>query len=185
MSKKKPLSDDLRAECSAANALFLSKKNELGLSKKKIADELGISPPGLAQYLNGTNALNAKFASVFSRLIKEPVESFSPRLAKEIVAIAKGISTEKTDGQQAQSIRERSAIAAALASPRSREILESITQAAEDGLLTNEDVELLEMMVQRIMARTSVPTTADPLDGSNTRLRNRLKNAPPDPDTQR
>lgn len=89
MSKKKPLTPELQAECRAANALFLAKKNELKLSQKKIADAVGISPAGVAQYLNGTNPLNAKFAAAFSCLIEEPVEKFSPRLAAEIAKIAR------------------------------------------------------------------------------------------------
>jgi SOS-response transcriptional repressor LexA len=88
MSKKKPLSANLLAECKAANALFLAKKNALKLTQKKIADTAGISPASVAQYLNGTNALNAKFASMLARLIEEPVESFSPRLAAEIASLA-------------------------------------------------------------------------------------------------
>lgn len=88
MSKKKPLSDAHLAECEAANALFLSKKNALKLSQKKISDIAGISPASVNQYLNGTNALNARFASVLARLLEEPVESFSPRLASEIAQMA-------------------------------------------------------------------------------------------------
>ncbi|TWH63870.1 hypothetical protein LX59_03034 [Azomonas agilis] len=179
MSKKKPLSDDLRAECVAANALFLSKKNELKLSQKKIADALGITPAGVSLYLSAVNPLNAKFAAAFARLIKEPVEAFSPRLAQEIAAIAKGMPTEA----RAQNVRERSIVAASLASPKSREILEKITQAAEDGLLTDEDIELLEMMVHRIMQTKANAITDLIDDGSNTRLRNRL-NAAPDTDPQ-
>lgn len=88
MSKKKPLSPALQAECKAANDLFLAKKNALKLTQKKIADAAGIAPASAAQYLNGTNALNAKFASVLARLIEEPVESFSPRLAAEIASLS-------------------------------------------------------------------------------------------------
>ncbi|MVV51898.1 helix-turn-helix domain-containing protein [Pseudomonas sp. PB120] len=87
MSKKKPLSDAHLAECHAANALFLSKKNALKLSQKKIADTAGITPASVNQYLNGVNPLNARFASVLARLLEEPVESFSPRLAAEIAAM--------------------------------------------------------------------------------------------------
>lgn len=90
MSKKKPLSPELLAECKAANALFLAKKNVLKLTQKKIADAAGIAPPSVTQYLNGTNALNAKFAVTLARLIGEPVESFSPRLAAEIAGLAAG-----------------------------------------------------------------------------------------------
>lgn len=178
MSKKKPLSDDLRAECVAANALFLSKKNELKLSQKKIADTLGITPAGVSLYLGAVNPLNAKFAAAFARLIKEPVEAFSPRLAKEIAAIAKGMPTEA----RAQNARERSIVAASLASPKSREILERITQAADKGLLTDEDIELLELVVQRMMARTT-PTSlqiSEPIEtlqetNGNQRLKERVR----------
>ncbi|MGP3790311.1 LexA family transcriptional regulator [Pseudomonas sp. B392_1p] len=88
MSKKKILAPELLAECHAAHELFLAKKNALKLSQKKIADEIGVSPAAIAHYLGGTNALNAKFASAFARLIDEPVESFSPRLAAEIAQMA-------------------------------------------------------------------------------------------------
>ena len=88
MTKKKPLPPELLAECQAAHELFLSKKNELKLNQRKIADEVGISPAAVAHYLNGTNALNAKFASALARLINEPIDSFSPRLAAEIAGLA-------------------------------------------------------------------------------------------------
>lgn len=84
MSKKKDLSPELKAECDAAKALFTSKKNALGLTQAKIAEAADISPAAVAMYLNGANPLNAKFAAVLSRLIEEPVQRFSPRLASEI-----------------------------------------------------------------------------------------------------
>lgn len=84
MTKKKELSPELKAECEAAKALFLSKKNALGLTQQKLADAASISPAAAAMYLNGVNPLNAKFAAVFSRLIGEPVEKFSRRLAAEL-----------------------------------------------------------------------------------------------------
>lgn len=84
MTKKRILPPDLQAECAAAHELFLSKKNELKLSQKKIADELGITPPGVNLYFKGINPLNVKFATVLARLLNEPVSAFSPRLAEEI-----------------------------------------------------------------------------------------------------
>jgi AcrR family transcriptional regulator len=71
-------------ECKAAHALFLSKKNELKLSQKKIADAAGMTPAAVNLYFKGINPLNAQFAAVLARLIEEPVEAFSPRLAEEI-----------------------------------------------------------------------------------------------------
>ena len=95
MTKKKPLPPELFAECEAAQKLFLSKKNALKLNHRKIADEVGITPAAVAHYLNGTNALNAKFASALARLIGEPVESFSPRLASEIAALTAMLASDR------------------------------------------------------------------------------------------
>jgi transcriptional regulator with XRE-family HTH domain len=98
MSRKKELSPELKAECDAAKALFVSKKNALGLTQASLAAEADISAAAVAMYLNGTNPLNAKFAAVLSRLLGVPVERFSKRLAREIsgltsVAEAPSIST--------------------------------------------------------------------------------------------
>lgn len=87
MTKKKDLSPELKAECDAAKALFVAKKNSLGLTQAKVAEAADISPAGVAMYLNGTNPLNAKFAAVLSRLLDEPVEKFSTRLAAEIAGM--------------------------------------------------------------------------------------------------
>lgn len=84
MTKKKDLSPELKAECDAAKRLFMQKKNALGLTQAKVAEAADISPAGVAMYLNGTNPLNAKFAVVLSRLLQEPVDRFSPRLAAEL-----------------------------------------------------------------------------------------------------
>lgn len=84
MTKKKDLSPELKAECEAAKRLFTQKKNALGLTQAKVAEAADISPAGVAMYLNGTNPLNAKFAVVLSRLLQEPVDRFSPRLAAEL-----------------------------------------------------------------------------------------------------
>lgn len=84
MTKKKELSPELKAECDAAKALFVSKKNALGLTQASLAEAADISAAAVAMYLNGTNPLNAKFASVLARVLGVPIEKFSKRLAKEI-----------------------------------------------------------------------------------------------------
>lgn len=96
MSRKKELSPELKAECDAAKALFVSKKNALGLTQASLAAEADISAAAVAMYLNGTNPLNAKFAAVLSRLLGVPVERFSKRLAREIsglTSVAEATST--------------------------------------------------------------------------------------------
>jgi phage repressor protein C with HTH and peptisase S24 domain len=95
MSKKKELSPELKAECDAAKALFVAKKNALGLTQASLAEAADISAAAVAMYLNGTNPLNAKFAVVLSRLLKVPVEKFSRRLANEISGLTS--ATERAE----------------------------------------------------------------------------------------
>lgn len=90
MSKKKELSLELKAECDAAKALFVSKKNALGLTQASLAEAADISAAAVAMYLNGTNPLNVKFAAVLSRLLDVPIDKFSKRLAKEISGLTSG-----------------------------------------------------------------------------------------------
>lgn len=99
MSKKKELSPEQKAECEAAKAIFLSKKDSLGLTQAKLAAAADISPAAVAMYFNGTNPLNARFASVLSVQIREPVDRFSPRLAKELAEMAQatGFSSRRSD----------------------------------------------------------------------------------------
>ncbi|MDB5996860.1 MAG: Prophage Cro/CI family transcriptional regulator [Pseudomonas sp.] len=84
MTKKRILPPDRLAECKAAHDLFLAKKNELKLSQRKIADAAGMTPAAVNLYFKGINPLNAQFAAVLSRMLQEPVQRFSPRLAEEI-----------------------------------------------------------------------------------------------------
>ncbi|MCU7217561.1 helix-turn-helix transcriptional regulator [Pseudomonas sp. VE 196-7] len=96
MTKKRILPPDRMAECEAAHALFLAKKNQLKLSQKKIADAAGMTPAAVNLYFKGINPLNAQFAAVLARMLQEPVESFSPRLADEIRSLTTtSLSVEK------------------------------------------------------------------------------------------
>lgn len=90
MTKKRILPPELLAECAAAHDLFLSKKNELKLSQKKIADAAGMTPAAVNLYFKGINPLNTKFAAVLARMLDEPVSAFSPRLAEEISLLTTG-----------------------------------------------------------------------------------------------
>ena len=101
MSKKKELSPELKAECDAAKAIFVSKKNALGLTQASLAEAADISAAAVAMYLNGTNPLNAKFAAVLSRLLDVPIEKFSKRLAKEISGLASAAEQANTSSQGA------------------------------------------------------------------------------------
>lgn len=92
MTKKRPLPPERAAECEAAHELFLSKKKEFGLSQKKIADLAGMTPAAVNLYFKGINALNVQFAAVLASAIQEPIERFSPRLAREAEMINRAAS---------------------------------------------------------------------------------------------
>ncbi|WP_458373035.1 S24 family peptidase [Pseudomonas laurylsulfatiphila] len=101
MSKKKELSPELKAECDAAKALFVAKKNALGLTQASLAEAADISAAAVAMYLNGTNPLNAKFAVVLSRLLEVPIEKFSRRLANEISGLTSATERAEAPTQSA------------------------------------------------------------------------------------
>ena len=50
MTKKKELSPELKAECDAAKALFVSKKNALGITQASLAEAADISAAAVAMY---------------------------------------------------------------------------------------------------------------------------------------
>lgn len=104
MTRKKQLSPELKAECDAAKALFVSKKNALGITQASLAEAADISAAAVAMYLNGTNPLNAKFAAVLSRQLGVPVEKFSLRLAKEINGLRGSAETDADLGNTAADI---------------------------------------------------------------------------------
>lgn len=86
--RKRELEEWELAECLALKAAVDSfnagKPRAESLTQGKIAEALGINQGSVSAYLNGYNALNVKVAAVIASLIGKPVESFSPRLAKEI-----------------------------------------------------------------------------------------------------
>lgn len=95
--KKRLLTDTELAECNALKRIYNAKKKELGLSQEKVAEAFGMSQTAISMYLNGLNALNVMSAARFSSLLKEPVSSFSPRIAGTIERLAKiNVTTDAT-----------------------------------------------------------------------------------------
>jgi AcrR family transcriptional regulator len=138
MTKKRILPPDRLAECEAAHALFLSKKNELKLSQKKIADAAGITPAAVNLYFKGINPLNAQFAAVLARLIQEPVAAFSPRLAEEIrsltsVPVKAGDIDYAPSGTAADIVRDMLNRSGRSLSEDARRRLLAAAQAEDDG----------------------------------------------------
>lgn len=98
MTKKRELPPDRADECAKAHALFLAKKNVLGLSQKKIADAADMTPAAVNLYFKGINPLNLQFAAVLSEQLQESIEAFSPRLAKEAALVARVVANKKENG---------------------------------------------------------------------------------------
>lgn len=65
------------------DALFKSRKKELGIGQQEIADELNISQGAVGHYLGGRNPLNLKAATAFAKILQVNISSFSKRLAKQ------------------------------------------------------------------------------------------------------
>ncbi|WP_426143207.1 LexA family transcriptional regulator [Pseudomonas sp. DWP3-1-2] len=86
--KKKALTPELLAECSALKNLFVERQAALGLTQEKAAAALGMNQGSFSHYLNGRNALNVDFAAKVAKLLNVPVRAFSPRLTEEIVELA-------------------------------------------------------------------------------------------------
>ena len=67
--KKKPLTAEQLADASRLKAIFESKKKSLGLSQETLAEQMGMGQSGVAQLLNGTNAINATHAAQFAKIL--------------------------------------------------------------------------------------------------------------------
>lgn len=179
--KKRELEDWEMAECialkKAIDAFNAGKLRKERISQGDIADALGINQGSVSSYLNGVNALNAKAAGIIAGMIRVPVESFSPRLAKEIAAMAQAVQqpTEKPPAGA-----NRGAVSAGqmaelmgLATPRSRAVLQRINQAADEGRLSEADIDLLDQIAARFETNSRPQVRGE---GSHKRLRERLQN---------
>jgi SOS-response transcriptional repressor LexA len=90
--KKKPLTAEQLADANRLKAIFESKKKVLGLSQETLAEQMGMGQSGVAQLLNGTNAINATHAAQFAKILGVKVDDFSPSLAAEISAMFEAIA---------------------------------------------------------------------------------------------
>jgi hypothetical protein len=90
-------------------------------------------------------------------------------------AIPESAATDsEIEATASPSVSRRAISAAALATPRSRGVLERIAIAAEAGRLTESDLVLLEHIAARF-ERTGSQVEPSNAKGSNTRLRERLR----------
>lgn len=93
--KKREISQWEKEECaklkSALEEFNAGKSRKDSLTQGKIAEALDMSQGSVSSYLNGYNALNARFASYVASKIGVPIESFSERLAMEVGEMAKAM----------------------------------------------------------------------------------------------
>jgi len=97
--KKKPLTPEQIADASRLKAIFESKKKELGWSQETLAEHIGMGQSGIAQLLNGANAIGPSHAAKLAKALKVAIDEFSPTIAAEIREMNEsllGVDTNKT-----------------------------------------------------------------------------------------
>ena len=92
--KKKPLTNEQLADAARLKAIFESRKKDLGLSQETLAEMMGMGQSGVAQLLNGANAINATHAAQFAKILGIKVDEFSPSLASEIAGMYEAVSRD-------------------------------------------------------------------------------------------
>lgn len=182
MSKeRRQLEEWEKAECAALKAALAdfnsSSPKEKRFTQDELAHLLGMSQGTLSSHLNGHRALNLEMAATMSGLLSVPIEKFSERIANEIATLSGAItkSSEAPEGDAPfTSTATQARQLAIAASPRSRSALEKIAEAADSGLLSEDDVLLLEVIASRL-ASHGLASTESP----HQRLRKKLtKNDP-------
>lgn len=141
--KKREITDWERAECLRLKALIDAfnegKSRKDSLTQGKIADRLEISQGAVSAYLNGINALNARVAGVIAGMLGCSVEKFSPRLAKEIAAIAPPVVQEERRDGSGMGVEDNQAVYSTGAAAKVMELLskhgKTLTDSAQQRLL--------------------------------------------------
>lgn len=120
--KKREISHWEKEECAKLKAALeefnAGKSRKDSLTQGKIAEALDMSQGSVSSYLNGYNALNARFASYVASQIGIRIESFSERLAAEVGEMAKAVHAEPAKGMSSQpTFQGRGQRAGSLSSP--------------------------------------------------------------------
>lgn len=193
--ERRYITDEEIADCRRLRALFdahnAGRQRRDRLTQEAAGAALGMTQAALSNILNGNRPITIEVAAGAARLLGVSIRDFSPRLADEIEGFASHI---KPKGEVALPDRNNVLMTcaqchrqlgeqpnplvdlAALATPRSRAALLHIATAAREGRLTDADLVLLEQIAQRF-ERTSAEHSEP--DGSNTRLRERLRKDDP------
>lgn len=121
-------------------ALRLAKVN--GYTQAKIGEKAGVSPQAVGQWPR-TGKVSIRNLAILAHLAGKPLEWF-------------GLNQ---GDQQFKQIEQEAEALAALATPRSQQALDYITQAAREGRLTEDDLLMLEQIAQRIAAQPAKTTS--------------------------
>lgn len=166
--KKRDLEDWEMAECvalkKALDAFNAGKPRKDRISQGDIADALSINQGSVSSYLNGVNALNAKAAGIIAGMIGIPVESFSPRLAKEIALMAQAVKVQSA-GDAAETTGQYQGTSRAVP-----QVALLISDALTNGTLTATDGDelrriALHLIKKNLDANTGYVTVPTRLDG--------------------
>ncbi|EMI3316453.1 TPA: LexA family protein [Proteus mirabilis] len=98
--KKKPLTDEQKADAIRLKSIFESKKKNLGLSQEVLGEMLGMGQSAVAQILNGVNAINHEHVAKLAKILDVSVEEISPFLAKEIREVYQPVLSHTTQSSQ-------------------------------------------------------------------------------------
>jgi predicted transcriptional regulator len=67
-NEKETIDRRTNRRCQQAES-YLSQEKALGLSQETLAEQMGMGQSGVAQLLNGTNAINATHAAQFAKIL--------------------------------------------------------------------------------------------------------------------
>lgn len=156
--KKRELEDWEMAECvalkKAIDTFNAGKPRKDRVSQGDIADALSINQGSVSSYLNGVNALNAKAAGIIAGMIGIPVESFSPRLAKEIALMAHSVSRSAARSTPESTAEDQGT---SMVAPV---VVRVIAGALASGQLTASDGEELHRIALHLISKNAAATGA-------------------------
>lgn len=156
--KKRELEDWEMAECvalkKAIDTFNAGKPRKDRVSQGDIADALSINQGSVSSYLNGVNALNAKAAGIIAGMIGIPVESFSPRLAKEIALMAHSVSRAAARSAPESTTEDQGT---SMVAPV---VVRVIAGALASGQLTASDGEELHRIALHLISKNAATTGA-------------------------
>lgn len=152
---RRKLEDWERAECAALKAAIADLNARTGhvFTQEYLAHELGTTQGAVNSHLNGRRAINKNMAAKIATATGIAIEQFSPRLAREITAMAAAASL----GQQDQP-------SPTITIP----VVRFITSAAMDGRLDADDLEQLRSLAAHLArkARRATPGDGHPGESS-------------------